>query len=134
MQSPIDGAVVVVYPVNAFYGLPRLLGGRDLVDYMNSFNHQDVVFRFNLAADFSGEVTVTSVDLARFQRASKSSSQSAPRGSDHIVKCCGMGLRNLRTHAVMGSDCAMYTKLYGLLLRRQVSKTKRSGFTLDTNV
>ena len=72
MQCPINGAVVVVHPVNAFYGLTRLFGGRDLIDDMNSLYHQDVVFRLNLAPDFSGEFTVTSVDLTRFQRASKS--------------------------------------------------------------
>ena len=85
MQSPINGAVVVVYPVNAFYGFMRLFGCRDLIDYMNPFYHQDVIFRFHLASDFSGEFTVTSVDLARFQRASEGTGQSAARGSDHII-------------------------------------------------
>ena len=85
MQSPINGAVVVVYPVNACYGFMRLFGCRDLIDYMNSLYHQDVVLRFNLASDFSGEFTMASVDLARFQRASEGTGQSAARGSDHII-------------------------------------------------
>jgi hypothetical protein len=62
--------VHVVYP---FDGIPVGFVRLQMVDHVNAFNHEYIVFLFDLTGRLGPEIPVTGVNLTRFQRASKGS-------------------------------------------------------------
>ncbi len=114
---------------NSVYALRRLLlgtSGLERESNVDSADHQDVALQLDLADRLSGQTIIGSGDLARFQRASKSSSQSTRGCGNHVVERGGMRLVRVRRHLVVLGDGSMNAKDDGLLLGGKKGPANRS--------
>jgi hypothetical protein len=83
-----------------------------MIDYMNSFNNQNVAVFFDLAPRFRSEKAFAGRNLARFQRAAKGAGQSAGCRSNHVIQGRGLRFMYTRIHPVVFGNFRMHTKLY----------------------
>ena len=118
-----------VFRKGSVYALRRLLlgtSGLERESNTDSADHQDVSLQLNVADRLGGQTIIGSRDLARFQRASESSSQSTRGCGNHVVERGGMRLVRVRRHLVMLGDGSVNTKDDGLLLGGKKGPTNRS--------
>ena len=84
-----------------------------LVLHVNALDHQHVSFQLNLADHFGRQLVVAGINLARFQRTSKSPGESAAgRGHDVIQSCDVRWKRSRRNFVVLG-DFRVHPKTTG---------------------
>ncbi len=100
-----------VNAVNALNGFSRFRGRGDVVHNMNAPNHKNAVFRLDLTCDFSRQMFIACVDLARLQRASEGAGESTTRSSHDVVKGGRVGLDSLRLDAVVFSNRTVFWPL-----------------------
>ena len=98
---------------------------------MNTANHQDFAVFFDFTFCLGNQPTFTGRYFARFQRAAKSTGQSAGRSGNDIIQRGRVGFMDLGINAVMFGDLGMHAKFYGLLFLGQVSATKRAFYSFN---
>jgi hypothetical protein len=108
-----------VFRKNSVHALRRLLigaSGFERESNVDSADHQDVSLQLDVADRLGGQTVIGSGDLARFQRASESSSQSTRGCGNHVVERGGMRLIRVWRHLVVLGDGSVNAKNDGLLL------------------
>ena len=80
------GAMLRVHAVHALNGFALRFGRPQPVMRVNTPDDQHSAVHFNFPRDFRSQFAVAGVNLARFQRASKSAGQSSTRRGHHIVQ------------------------------------------------
>ncbi len=111
------------------YALRRLLlgaSGLERESNMDSADHQDVSFQLDISDRFGDQTIIGSGDLARFQRASESSSQSTRGCGNQVVERGGTRLVRVRRHLVVLGDGSVNAKDDGLLLGGKKGPANRS--------
>ena len=126
-------AVIGVKSMHMFCGITIIIRDLELVGDKNTLDDQDIVLFFDLAFDFRGQVPVASRNAARFQRATKGSSQSATRRGDNVIKCGCPGFGHLRRNIVVFGDFGMHPKVNRTFNRREVSAPVRPFYPFDAN-
>jgi hypothetical protein len=95
--------------------------------HLNAANDKHTVFGFHLSGYIRGQFAVAGIDLARFQRASKSAHHSTSGGRNDIVDRRRMRLfQSGRVHFVVLGDGPMDTVDHRLGLAWQMCDPKGS--------
>ena len=123
-----------MHVVDALDGFPCFRRGIQIVNDVNSPDHQHFSFRFNLALYLGRQVFITRLDFARFQRTSECSDQSASHCGNDVIQSCGVRFSYVRADAVMLGNCAVNAELYRLIFGRQESEPGGAGLTLDADI
>ncbi len=77
---------------------------------MNAADHQDSVLRFYLSYRLALEPVIGCVYMARFQRASKGSSQSTSRGCNNVVERRRVGVGDVGWDFIVLRHRTMHAK------------------------
>jgi hypothetical protein len=123
--------------VETVYPLRRFTVGRvnsQIIRDVNPFDNQHVVLFLNFTLYIRGKQAIASRNFARFQRATKGTGQSAARRGHQIIQRGGVGIVDVRIHAVMLSNFGMDPQQNRFLYLRQVGSPQRPFDTLDANV
>ena len=91
--------------VDALDGVSRLLRRDDFVDHVDALDDQYVLLELDLSARHTSETL--DGDLARFQRASEGTGQSAGRSGHDVIERRGVRLDLRRINLVVLSHSAM---------------------------
>ena len=121
-----------MHAVCAFDCFSRASLSDDVVDDVDAPYHKHTIFGLYLAPDFSRQMFIARIDLARLQRAPEGADQSTAGGGHNIVERRRMRLGNLRADAVVLGDGPMHAESHRLPLRRQISQPQRAELALDT--
>jgi hypothetical protein len=105
-----------MHGVNAFDNLPLVLPGKQAIMGVNTFQDEDIPVQFHFTGDFRGEIQVTGIDLARFQRAPEGPSESATRRRHNIVNGGRARWKLVRGNFVVFRNGRMDAKDHGLSL------------------
>ena len=97
----VDRTVVREYSVHPLRRLLLGTRGFEAEADMDSADHQDLTFQFDLPHHLGGEPFVRCRDLTRLQRASKGPGQSAAGGRNQVIQRGGMGLVGVRRYLVV---------------------------------
>lgn len=89
----------------------------ELVANPDPFDHQYATLDFDVAFGFRRQAALTSLDLARLQRATQGSGQSTGGGGDDIVEGGGLRLVGPGGRLVMLGHLVMHPKENGLAPR-----------------
>jgi hypothetical protein len=91
---------------DALNGFPVFGGCFEVVDHVNTPDHQHPAFFFNFSLYFSYQQTVSGRNLARFQRAAKGAGQSAACCGHQVIQGGGVRLVDVGVNVVMlGNFC-----------------------------
>lgn len=101
---------------------------------MNALDHQHAVFLFDLSSDLRRQLSSTGIDLARFQRTSEGSRQSAARSGHQVVQGRGVGLELLGLDAIMIGYGSMNAKTHRFWFRRQVGQALWTRLAFDSDM
>jgi hypothetical protein len=133
-NRPRHWTVVGVEPVHAFGGITVTSRDFKLVGDKNSLDDQDFILFFDLTCYFRGQVSFACGNAARFQRASKGSSQSPACGRDDIIERGCPGFGDLGRDLVVFGDFGMHPEVNRTFTRRQVSAPVRPFYPFNANV
>jgi hypothetical protein len=121
--------------VNAFDGLPDVLGSLKYVMNVSSANYQNSLIGFDFPSHFGTQSAVASIYFARFQRAPEGSYHSTAQGGYNIINGCRMRLGEFcGIEAIVLGNSSMDTEHYGLRLPRQASQSKRPRPPFNLNL
>jgi hypothetical protein len=132
VQRPVQRAAYGVKAVRPLDCLPRRFRRFQAHSYVNAANDEYAILSFHLPGYIRGQFSVAGIDLARFQRASKSAHHSTGGRRNDIVNRRRMGLLQLcRVHFVVLGNGPVDTVDYRLGLARQMRDAKRPLPALD---
>ena len=101
---------------------------------MNATDYQDVVFGFDFSDRFGNQPRIGRIDLTRFQRASKSASESTRGGGHDVVEGSGMRFQHISRNLIMVGDFVVNAKNHGCGLSRKISPSYGAFHPLNPNV
>src|ERR1700730_10058397 len=100
---------------------------------MNAADDEHAFFRFHLPCHLSQELAVTSIDVTRFQRASKSAQHSTGSRGNHIVQSGCVRLHDLgRIDFVVLGNRTVDAETDRLRLTRQSGDAQRTSLSLNS--
>jgi len=118
--------------VNSFHSRFDVLGRDQAHRYVDSANHQNILFRFDLARDIDRQFSVAGINLARLQRTSECTRHSTSGGANDIVDGRGMGLFQLcRVNLVVFRNSSVNAKNYRLGFARQMGYAEWSLLSFE---
>jgi hypothetical protein len=94
---------------------------------MNPPDYEHTLLSFYFATDVGGQTPFVRIDFARFQRASKSSEQSAGCRGYNVIDCCGVRFADFaHINAIMLRNSSVNTERHRFFFTWQIGKTQRS--------
>jgi len=102
--------------------------------HVNSLDDEHTALELDFPQRLGDQPLVRRIDLTRFQRASKCSSESTRCRCDNVVQSRGMGLENVRRDLVMLSHSAVNAKNDWFRFGRQVRSADGTLHTFDANI
>ena len=103
-----------VHPVHPFNRRLCFRRRLQMIDNMDSPDHQHPVFFFYLARDLSRQPATAGVNFARLQRAPEGSRQSTSGGGDDIIDGSGVRLGyRFRVDSVVRGDSSVHAEPNG---------------------
>src|SRR5690349_758213 len=115
VQSAIERAVHGVNAVRTLDGLPGAFGRHQPHRNMDAPDDQHAIFGFHFAGHFSRQFPIAGINLARFQRTSKSAHHSTSRGGNNVINGRRVRLLEFRgVHSVMFGNGPVDTINYRL--------------------
>ena len=114
------------------HGLFVIHGGLEVVRDPNSPNDEYPFFLLYLAHHVTPQTTVARGNLARLQRASEGTRESASGGRNHVVE--GRGDLCLDVHSVVCGDRTVDPELHRVHRGREIRTAERALHTLDPDV
>jgi hypothetical protein len=103
-----------VNPVHTFNRRLRLDGRSQMIDNVDTLDHQDLVVFFDLACDLSRQPATACINLACLQRAPEGSGQSTGGGGDDVIDGGGVRLGyRFRVYSVVPGDSSVHPEPNG---------------------
>ena len=109
-------------------GHPRIVQ-QEPIGNVDTLDEEYAVLLFDLAFDIGDQTIIACWYLARFQRASKSTGQSAAGGRDDVVECGSCG--RLDVGPVVLRDFGVDTEVDGVFGRRKIGVAERALLPFD---
>jgi len=102
---------------------------------MNPPDYEHTLFSFDLTTDVGDQTSLVRIDFARFQRASKSSEQSAGGRRYNVIDCCGVRFADFAyVDAIVLRNGPVNTERHRFFFTRQIGKTQRSFPPLQADI
>jgi hypothetical protein len=121
--------------VDAFHGLPSLLGSLKEVVDVNSANYQNPLVGFDFPSHFGPQPAIARIYFARFQRAPEGSDHSTPKGGHNIIKRGRVRFgQSCWIQAIMLGNGSVNAEDYWLRFPWQVRYSKRPRPPFNLNV
>jgi hypothetical protein len=133
-ERPVDRATILIKAVNPLGGLAIGRGSLQVHPDMNPADHQHAILQLDLADRLCRQPIARRGDLARLQRASKGSGQSARGRGNHVVQSRRMRWGRVGRNLIVLRDRAVDTEDDRLILGRQVSLADGTLHSLDSDM
>ena len=130
-DGPGHRASVCMNGVNALDGLSLSLARLQFVMSVDAADDQHAAFHFNFSGDFRYQPAFACINLARFQRTSKSAGQSAACRSYYIIQRGRPWRKFVWRDLVMRSHFRVHTELHGPRFRGEIRKPHGPDLPLD---
>jgi len=132
VECSIEWTMHRVDLMDALYNGPGFFRRDEAHLDMDPPDDQHSVLSLNLTGNLSRQPPVAGIDLARFQRTSKSAQHSTRGGGDNIIKrrCVGLG-QSCRIHFIVPGDGTVHTENHRLRLAGNIGNAKRTFPTFD---
>jgi hypothetical protein len=125
VQCTVERAAHHVNPMCALHSRSGLFGGDQAHLHMDAADNQNAFVCSDFACYFGGQLSITGIDLARFQRTSKGSHHSTGGCGNDVINRRGVRLSQFpRINFVMFGDCPMNAVYDRLRLAGQVGNSE----------
>ena len=131
MDRAINGAAFLMHRMDTLDGRAVRIGSCQVVGDMDAFDDENLLLELDFARDVGGQLTDS--DLARCQRASECSRQSAAGSGDDVVERRGVGLVLRRIDTIVLCNGAVNAEADRFPLAGQPGQAQRSALAFDAD-
>jgi len=135
VQGAVERAAHCVDSVYSLHGCAGLFSCHQLHVHADAADHQNAFFRFHLACYVRNQLSVTRIDVARFQRTSKCAEHSTGGGGDNVINRGSVGLREFGSiDLIVFCNRTVDAENNGLRFTGQIGNTQRTDPSFDAGL